>query len=77
SAEKFKKVQKLIESYHTTIGGVLCGLTVKMNAWARIFPKPNSGGPVKRAEFIMVEMRQGIDNMKRIEDSAPMLSQLS
>jgi hypothetical protein len=77
SAERFDKVKALIESYHTTIGGVLCGLTVKMNAWIRLFPKPTSGGPIKRAEFIMSEMRQGLDNIKKIEDSAPMLAMLS
>jgi hypothetical protein len=76
SAERFDKVKGLIESYHTTIGGVLCGLTVKMNAWIRLFPKPTSGGPVKRAEFIMSEMRQGLDNIRKIDDSAPMLTLL-
>ena len=38
SAERFRKVKDMIESYHTTIGGVLCSLSVKMNAWARLFP---------------------------------------
>jgi len=32
SAERFEEVNKLIPDYHTTIGGLLCGLTVKMNA---------------------------------------------
>ncbi len=77
SAERFKKVKELIESYHTTIGGVLCALTVKMNAWARNFPKKTSGGPVKRSEFIMSEMKQGIENIKKSEDNAPMLAGLS
>ncbi len=76
SAERFRKVEDLIESYHTTIGGVLCALSVKMDAWARLFPKKDSGGPVKRAEFIMSEMKQGIDKMQTIEDSAPMLAEL-
>jgi len=77
SAERFKKVQKLIESYHTTIGGVLCSLSVKMDAWARLFPKKDIGGPVRRGEFIMSEIKQGIENIQKIEDSAPMLSQLA
>ena len=33
SAERFRAVEKIIRSYHTTIGGVLCALSVKMNAW--------------------------------------------
>lgn len=77
SAERFSKVKDLIESYHTTIGGILCALTVKMNAWARVFPKKLSGGPVKRGEFIMSEMKQGIENIKKVEDDAPMLASLN
>lgn len=76
SAERFHKVKELIESYHTTIGGILCALTVKMNSWAIHFPKSTGGGPVRRAEFIMSDMKQGIAEMRRMEDSAPMLSAL-
>ncbi len=76
SAERFQKVKDLIQAYHVTIGGVLCGLTVKMNAWIRLFPRPTSGGPVKRSEFIMTDIRQGLENITRIEDSAPMLAAL-
>ncbi|MCH8835080.1 MAG: hypothetical protein IH925_03955 [Proteobacteria bacterium] len=76
SAERFRKVEELISSYHTTIGGVLCALSVKMDAWARLFPKKDAGGPFKRAEFIMSEMKQGIDKIQKIEDSAPMLAEL-
>lgn len=77
SADRFRKVEQLISSYHTTIGGVLCSLSVKMEAWARLFPTPTSGGPGKRAEFIMSEMKQGMENIQEIEDSAPMLSALN
>ena len=77
SAERFRKVEQLITSYHSTIGGVLCSLTVKMNAWLKLFPNENAGGPMRRAEFIMSEMRQGIENIQKIEDSAPMLSELT
>lgn len=74
SAERFQRVRTLIRDYHTTIGGVLCALSVKMNAWAKLFPDRNTGGPVRRAEFIMSEMKQGIDRIGKIEDSAPMLA---
>ncbi len=77
SATRFRKVEELISSYHTTIGGVLCSLSVKMDAWARLFPTATSGGPGKRAEFIMSEMKQGMDKIQKIKDSAPMLSTLS
>lgn len=77
SAARFRRVEEIIKSMHTTIGGVLCSLDVKMNAWARLFPDKNSGGPVRRSEFIMSEMKQGIDKIQAIEASAPpMLSAL-
>ncbi len=76
TAARFRKVEALITNYHTTIGGVLCALSVKMDAWTRLFPTPNSGGPIRRSEFIMGEMKQGIENIKKVEDSAPMLSEL-
>ena len=67
SAEQFREIKEMVERYHTTIGGVLCGLTVKMNAWAKIFPRAASGGPQKKADFMMSEMAQGIENITRIE----------
>lgn len=66
SAERFRQVKEMIQSYHTSIGGILCALTVKMNAWAIHFPKSNAGGPMRRGEFIMSEMRQGISEMRRL-----------
>ncbi len=67
SQEEFRTVKALIERYHVTIGGALCGLTVKMNAFARLFPHPRAGGPVKRADFMATEMIQGIDVIRDIE----------
>ena len=76
SAERFRKVESIISSYHTNIGGVLCALSVKMDAWHRLFPDPTMGGPSKKAEFIMSEMRQGMAKIQKIKDDAPMLAAL-
>jgi hypothetical protein len=76
SAERFRKIESLIKGYHTTIGGVLCVLSVKLGAWSARFPAGNTNGPVRRAEFIMSEMRHGIDRVRAIEDSTPMLASL-
>ncbi len=76
TAERFRRIEKLIKNYHASIGGVLCALSVKMNAWKRVFPSTAASGPVRRAEFIVSDMRQGIDRIRAIEDSAPMLSEL-
>ena len=71
SAENFRQVEALISGYHTTIGGILCALSVKMYAWSSSFPNAAVGGPGKRAEFIMTEMRPGFDSLKEISDSSP------
>lgn len=60
SADKFKFVKDVIENTHTTIGGVLCGLTVKMNAWERRFPSPTSGSPGAKEDFLLNEIRPGL-----------------
>lgn len=67
SAERFKRVEDLIRGSHTFIGGVLCTLSVKMDAWAKRFPHRRAGGMAKRAEFILSEMRQGIERMRELE----------
>lgn len=76
SADRFRKVETLIKSFHTTIGGILCALTVKMEAWTRTFSHKRAGGPAKRAEFLMTGMRQGIEKIQNIEHSAPALASL-
>jgi hypothetical protein len=65
--EEFRAIKTMIERYHVTIGAALCGLTVKMNSFGRMFPKPNAGGPIKRADFLTAEMIQGIDQIKDVE----------
>lgn len=77
NGERFRKISRLIRNYHTSIGGVLCALTVKMDAWSRLFPDPSAGGPVRKAEFIVTELRQGVDRIQQIEDSAPMLASIN
>jgi len=76
SAERFHQVKRFIENYHTTIGGSLCSISVKMRAWAAAFPNPNIGGPSKRVDFIMSEMRQGIDVLHEIEANAPKIDRI-
>jgi len=65
--EEFQSIKTMIERYHITIGAALCGLSVKMNAFARMFPRPNAGGPIKRADFMISEMLQGIEQIRDTE----------
>jgi hypothetical protein len=76
TAERFRRIETSIKGLHVSIGGVLCALSVKMNAWMRLFPSPAASGPMRRAEFIMSDMRQGIDRIRAATDTAPMLSQI-
>ena len=74
NAEAFRKVKDMIAAHHSTIGGVLCGLKVKMSAWDERFAE-GRGGPIERADFIMSEIKQGVDVITKIEDAAPKMSE--
>jgi hypothetical protein len=76
NGDKFKRIEALVSRYHTSIGGALCALSVKMTAWTNQFPN-TSGGVSRRAAFIMSDIRQGIEYMQRQEDDAPMLAGLN
>ena len=69
SMDSFQRLHSLITSHHETIGGVRCGLTVKLDSWEEKFPN-RAGNPDKRAEFIQSEMVQGLEQLKKIEASA-------
>ena len=70
--DSFRYVKDIITSHHATLGGVLCGLAVKMARWQEKFAD-GRGGPMQRAEFLMSEMRQGIEK-SRILKNLPQLS---
>lgn len=77
SAEKFQAMEAMIRGNHVTMGGVLCGLGIKMNAWNKRFPSPNSGSPQARAELIMSSMIPGMEYIKAIDQAAPSASAAS
>jgi hypothetical protein len=70
TAESFAKVKQLIQTHHMTIGGVLCGLTAKMDNWLQRFGV-GYRGMIKLAEFIMSDMIYGIERISGLEKSAP------
>jgi hypothetical protein len=67
SSDEFRSVKAFIESYHLTLGTALCCLTVKMNAFARIFPKPSASGPFRLADFMIAEMIPGFEIIRGID----------
>jgi len=76
TAERFQRIEALISRYHTSIGGALCAMSVKMGAWAGQFPT-SSGGVGRRAAFIMSDMRQGLSHFQDDGGDAPMLAALN
>ncbi len=69
SAERFRKIEAIIKTFHQMMGGILCALTVKMDAWVELFPNRNVGGPGRRGDFILGEMRTGLQRIRDIEAS--------
>ncbi len=76
NAESFQAMKEMIEAHYVTIGGVLCGLMVKMDGWDEKFGG-DRGGPIAKADFIMSEMRMGMNYIYEIEKSAPSTQDLS
>jgi len=75
NAESFRKMKRLITGHYTTIGGMLCGMEVKMDAWEEKFGG-GRGGPLAKADFIMGDFRQGMDVIARIKAQAPEIQDL-
>ena len=69
NAQSFRQIRELISAHHVTIGGVLCGLEVKMNLWKTRFNR-GGGGPNRRMEFIKSEILPGLSHIKALEHSA-------
>ncbi|CAO3407557.1 hypothetical protein [Azospirillum largimobile] len=69
NADTFRAIRELISSHHVTIGGVLCGLAVKMTLWKHRFAR-GGGGPNRRMEFVKSEILPGLSHIKALEQSA-------
>lgn len=70
NADSFREIKGAIERHHTTVGGLLCSLNVKMRAWKKAFPDPEGGGLIKRGEFLISEIKQGLDKIQAIQETA-------
>ncbi len=66
-AKGFKDLEAKIREHHRSIGGVLCGLTVKMGIWEGMFPDTESASPSKIADFIKFHMKQGLESMREVQ----------
>lgn len=67
TAEKFRQIRDHVISSQKTVGGVLCGLGIKLNAWQERFPKSDIGGPIARSEMLFSEILPGLDKLGELE----------
>jgi hypothetical protein len=74
SAERFRRIESVIKTFHTMMGGILCSLTVKMDSWATLFPTRRAGAPSRRADFILNDMRHGMKRIREFEKAAAPVS---
>ena len=63
----FKDLEANVRKHHHNIGGVLCGLTVKMGIWEEMFPEKESASPSQIADFIKFHMKQGLETMREVQ----------
>lgn len=68
----FRKVRNMVTANQTVVGGVLCGLTVKLRGWENTFEdQPIDINVRKRAQFIQEEMRTGIEKVEALLTAPP------
>lgn len=69
TSDSFQKVKRLIESNHAAIGGMLCGLQIKMDGFHDQFHKKESTTR-QVADYVTMNIRPGIDRIRNIERNA-------
>ena len=65
----FNQVRTLIYEHQASLATVLCGLLVKIYEWEQRFPG-GGGSFERRAEFVMTDLRAGLDRLAGIERKA-------
>lgn len=68
--ENLQKLREEIAEVHRSMGVTLCGLVVKMRAWAREFPSNDVGGFQKRSKYVFSELEPGLDKLVSAEKNA-------
>jgi hypothetical protein len=67
TAAKFQQILDHVISSQKTVGGVLCGLGIKLNSWQERFPDADAGGPMARVEMLFSEILPGLDKLAEME----------
>ncbi|MEP3115911.1 hypothetical protein [Nisaea sp.] len=65
----FNQLRALITDHQESLAAVLCGLAVKVFEWESRFPG-GGGSFERRADFVLSDLRSGLDRMTAIEREA-------
>ena len=60
NGQRFRVMEQLIMDCHRSMGGNICGLVVKMDAWSKL---PGKGSLGNCVQFIMSDLAAGIESM--------------
>ena len=75
SNSRYEEMRHTIHMHHRTIGGMLCGLSVKMAQFQADFPTA-AGSPQKRVDWLLSEMLPGLDRIRALENDVPKLAEI-
>jgi hypothetical protein len=70
--DSFRRLSDLVTSHHASVGGVICGLTVKLRGWDKAFgPHSARRGTIAQGDFVLTDFLPGLDQIAKIEADAP------
>ena len=67
TAAKFQQIRDHVIRSQKTVGGVLCGLEIKLNSWQERLPDAGGGGPIARVEMLFSEILPVLDKLAEME----------
>jgi hypothetical protein len=72
--KSFERLRRQVEGNHTSMGAVLCGVTVKMRDWSKTFPDNNTGGTQTRIKHVSTKMEPGLEQLRTAENNARLMA---
>ncbi len=67
SAERYRKMSRLVVDYQAKIGAILCATSVKLRAWKEQSNSPSGHSVSDRVHFATREISYGLDRLNRLE----------
>jgi hypothetical protein len=68
--ESFKRLTREIEDNHVAMGAVLCGLSVKIRDWSKVFPDDRAAGPASRVHYVISQLEPGLEKLTDLENDS-------